>query len=45
MLNFTKHDPAIFTDEAVLARCEALRDMPQEVIDMYAAAWKKVKSA
>lgn len=35
---------AIFPDEETLSRCRSLRNLPQEAIDIYADAWKKVKA-
>lgn len=37
-------NPAIFPTDDILARCHSLRDLPQDAVDLYADAWKKVKA-
>lgn len=38
-------NPSIFPTDEILERCHSLRDLPQDVVDIYAEAWKKFKAS
>lgn len=37
-------DESVFPTKETLKRCYSLRDLPQDIVDTYANAWKKVKA-